>query len=390
MRIAELARRSGIPVGTVKYYLREGLLPPGELTAATQAQYSDAHVQRLGLIRALLGPGGLSIAATREVLEVIDDPTTSVLQALGAAHHALSPPESDLPPEELDVARDHVRRWGWAIERGSPALTLLADALSALQTARFATPDELLDRYAAAAATLAEEDVASVPTTSPTEAVRYVVVGTLLLEPVLLALRRLAQEDASKKRLAPQRSAMPGAAATGTVVLVIRHGEKPDHSDHGVDTDGKKDDSSLTAVGWERADLLADLFDPTPGLPRPGLARPTAIYAAGEDNAGEGKRPRETVAPLARKLALTVNTDYGKGDEKELVNTVITQPGPTLICWQHGEIPVIAAAFPDVTPTPPKHWPDDRFDVIWTFTKTADGWHFAQLPELLLPQDRDP
>jgi DNA-binding transcriptional MerR regulator len=78
MRIAELARRSGIPVGTVKYYLREGLLPPGELTAATQAQYSDAHVQRLGLIRALLGPGGLSIAATREVLEVIDDPTTSL------------------------------------------------------------------------------------------------------------------------------------------------------------------------------------------------------------------------------------------------------------------------------------------------------------------------
>jgi hypothetical protein len=27
--------------------------------------------------------------------------------------------------------------------------------------------------------------------------------------------------------------------------------------------------------------------------------------------------------------------------------------------------------------------------VIWTFTKTADGWQFAQLPELLLPQDQD-
>jgi hypothetical protein len=26
--------------------------------------------------------------------------------------------------------------------------------------------------------------------------------------------------------------------------------------------------------------------------------------------------------------------------------------------------------------------------VVWTFTKTADGWQFAQLPELLLPQDR--
>jgi hypothetical protein len=41
-----------------------------------------------------------------------------------------------------------------------------------------------------------------------------------------------------------------------------------------------------------------------------------------------------------------------------------------------------------VTPTPPAQWPDDRFDVVWTLTKTAGGWHFAQLPELLLPQDR--
>ena len=37
MRISELARRSGLPVATVKYYLREGLLPAGEPTAATQA-----------------------------------------------------------------------------------------------------------------------------------------------------------------------------------------------------------------------------------------------------------------------------------------------------------------------------------------------------------------
>jgi hypothetical protein len=104
----------------------------------------------------------------------------------------------------LDEARHHVRRWGWAIDDASPALTLLAGALHALQTARFATSDELLDRYAVAAAVLAEEDVAGVPTTTPTEAVRYVVIGTLLMEPVLLALRRLAQENASKKRLTPR------------------------------------------------------------------------------------------------------------------------------------------------------------------------------------------
>ena len=41
-----------------------------------------------------------------------------------------------------------------------------------------------------------------------------------------------------------------------------------------------------------------------------------------------------------------------------------------------------------MTPAPPSEWPDDRYDVIWTFTKTADGWQFAQLPELVLPQDQ--
>lgn len=170
--------------------------------------------------------------------------------------------------------------------------------------------------------------------------------------------------------------------------MVIRHAEKPDGSNPGVDAQGNEDDSSLTAVGWQRAEALAELLDPGSGQVRAGLVRPAAIYAAGANDDGEGKRPRETVAPLVQRLGIAQNNDYGKGDEEKLVKRVIAQPGPTLICWQHGELADIAAAFPKVTPTPPKDWPDDRFDVVWTFTKTADGWQFAQLPELLLPQDR--
>jgi DNA-binding transcriptional MerR regulator len=206
MRISELARRSGLPVATVKYYLREGLLPAGEPTAATQAQYGETHVERLLLIRALLGPGGLSIPAARAVLDVVDDPTTSIHEALGAAHYALPSSGADPSPEALDGARGHLRRWGWKTDDASPSLAVLAAALHALRTAHFATPDDLLDRYADAASTLAEQDVASVPTGSAAEAVRFVVIGTVLLEPVLLALRRLAQENVSARRLAPDDS----------------------------------------------------------------------------------------------------------------------------------------------------------------------------------------
>ncbi|WP_345603478.1 histidine phosphatase family protein [Pseudonocardia adelaidensis] len=216
--------------------------------------------------------------------------------------------------------------------------------------------------------------------------VRRVLVGV-----VAVALSAVLAACAAGPQSTPTASPSQGpsdTAAPGTVVMVIRHGEKPEGSQPGIDAQGNEDDSSLTAVGWQRAERLADLLDPRSGEPRTGLARPAAIYAAGANDDGEGARTRETVAPLAERLGLAVNTDYGKGDEEKLVEQVTAEPGPTLICWAHGELPTIAEAFPDVTPTPPKDWPDDRFDVVWTFTKTADGWHFAQLPELVLPQDQ--
>jgi broad specificity phosphatase PhoE len=191
---------------------------------------------------------------------------------------------------------------------------------------------------------------------------------------------------APSTRPTPEATANP--AAPSTLVMLIRHGEKPDGSHPGVDANGNQDASSLTETGWTRAHRLVDLFDPTPGPPRPGLARPTTIYAAGANDEGEGTRTRETVTPLADKLGITVDTSFGKNDEEALVEHAISQPGPTLISWQHGEIPAIAAAFPSVKPKPPSEWPDDRFDVIWTFTKTPDGWHFAQMPELVLPDDQ--
>jgi broad specificity phosphatase PhoE len=172
------------------------------------------------------------------------------------------------------------------------------------------------------------------------------------------------------------------------VVMIIRHGEKPDGTAPGVDAEGNEDDSSLTAVGWERAHALVGLFDPAEGDPRAGLARPATIYAAGVTDEGEGQRTRESVAPLAEALGIPVGTEYGKGDEKELVEEVLDRSGTTLISWQHSEIPTIAEEFPKVRPEPPQEWPSDRFDVVWTFTRTADGWRFSQTPELVLPQDR--
>lgn len=193
MRISELARESGVPLATVKFYLREGLLPPGRRTAATQADYDDTHLARLRLVRALTETGGLSLARAREVLVGLDAPTLH--EAVGHAHSALSGEPGDV---DTTAARAGTRAWGWTVHDGSPALAALARALGSLEALGLAVTDAELEVYADAAARVAAVDVRSVPTGSTTEAVTTVVLGTVLREPVLLALRRLAQESQAR------------------------------------------------------------------------------------------------------------------------------------------------------------------------------------------------
>jgi hypothetical protein len=47
---------------------------------------------------------------------------------------------------------------------------------------------------------IAQFEIDNLPTDSPTAAVRYVVLGTVLIEPLILALRRLAEQEASARR----------------------------------------------------------------------------------------------------------------------------------------------------------------------------------------------
>lgn len=189
------------------------------------------------------------------------------------------------------------------------------------------------------------------------------------------------------------RPLLPAATVTaraGKVIMVIRHGEKPSKAalPVGIDLSGQPDSHSLTEQGWIRAAGLIGLFVPRPGSRGAALPRPRTIYASGTGGgAVEGNRPRQTVRPLAMALRVPVDTSFSRGGEARLVAQAASQPGPTLICWQHGEIPTMAAAFGRLAPAAPRTWPDDRFDVVWTFTSTGTGWRFEQVPERLLPGD---
>jgi len=199
VRISQLAETTGVAVATIKYYLREGLLPEGERTSATQAQYGDEHVRRLRLVRALLGVGGLSVATARDVLAQLDGEHASIAEMLGVAQTAVTPTAD----EGLDLgrARALVEHWGWSIDPDSDdVLAALEVAVAGLDAAGFDLPESTLDGYARAMATVAEAEIEGIPVDSVDAAVQYVVLGTVLVEPLLLALRRLAQQDASWRR----------------------------------------------------------------------------------------------------------------------------------------------------------------------------------------------
>ena len=222
MRISELSRASGISVATIKYYLREGLLAPGAATGRNQADYDERHVHRLRLIRVLLEVGGLGVAAARAVLDAVADPDMGMHDLLGVAHRALGPPaQRSTAPDDVVQARLEVdgllADLGWEVDLGHPARRALADALVALRRLGFDHAVEVFTPYAEVADRLAVAELATISPTSRARAVEGVVVGTVVFEAALVALRRLAQARHSALRFAASAAvAEPGLRRRST------------------------------------------------------------------------------------------------------------------------------------------------------------------------------
>ncbi|WP_448320761.1 MerR family transcriptional regulator [Streptomyces sp. CO7] len=202
-----------MPVPTIKYYVREGLLPSGELTSRNQAVYGETHERRLRLIRALLDVGGMRVAEIAEVLAAVDDPQRPLHDVLGTVSgHAGDPgprpegagevPEASEDPE-VAAAREAVAalvsRRGWGSEESRPVSDLIR-ALAAMARLGHASFTEVLDDYADAAERVARADLGYLDRQPGVERrVETAVVGTVLGEAVFAALRRMAHAEASER-----------------------------------------------------------------------------------------------------------------------------------------------------------------------------------------------
>lgn len=205
MRISALAAASGLPIATVKFYLREGLLHPGVATSATQATYDDSHVRRLRLIRALTGPVGLSVQQARTILQLIDDPGEDLYSTLGRAVSALPPAVDEASGDDHDPyprARAALEALGQVYDPRFAAVAQLESALAATEAAGMPISHDRLQEYGRRLREIAAYDLERMPQ-EPHAAVEYTVLGTALYEPVILALRRLAHQDVAAGRDLP-------------------------------------------------------------------------------------------------------------------------------------------------------------------------------------------
>ncbi len=192
MRVAELGRVTGVPIPTIKYYLREGLLPPGARVGPNQASYDHTHVRRIRMIRALVDVGGLSIAATRDVLRAMNrlDGKSALREAMASAASPVAPgQERGATTKVAEVLAAH----GLAGHAHTAAGRSLLAAVTVLYELDRTDLLALLEPLTEVCVRLAEIEAAAVRCDDDAEGV---VIGTVLGDVVMSSIRRMAKYSA--------------------------------------------------------------------------------------------------------------------------------------------------------------------------------------------------
>ncbi|WP_040159427.1 MerR family transcriptional regulator [Nigerium massiliense] len=200
MRLKELAERSGTSQASIKYYLRERLLPPGRRINATLAEYDESHLMRLRLIAALRQIVGTPIEEIRALVAMLDAPQPDRYETLGRAQLvALGLPVGAQAPaaSEPDVVTDLLEGRGWT--HATEVRGLLAEQVRAMLGWGIPVPRERLESYADATAVLAQEDIGYVESAgSLDEAVLRVAVGTYTFNQLFLRTLAVAQAERAR------------------------------------------------------------------------------------------------------------------------------------------------------------------------------------------------
>lgn len=202
MQLHELSQRSGVTPASIKYYLREGLLPPGEAVHATRAEYSASHLERLELIQALRRIVGLNIGQIRGLVKMADDgvPRLDLLAAVQRVVLDLGNYTTAIGGEAAEATAAVVRLRGWP-DSPSDARNALTAHLELMAGLKIPVSATVLEAYSKAMDDVAGLDIAA--TTAPESTDRLILtaaVGMHMHSQLLLKLLALAQASHAIRR----------------------------------------------------------------------------------------------------------------------------------------------------------------------------------------------
>ena len=146
-----------------------------------------------------------------------------------------------------------------------------------------------------------------------------------------------------------------------TVVLVIRHAEKPDQG------------PELAPAGVLRANRYVDYFKnyTVDSVPMP----PKSLFAAAISK--DSQRPVLTITPLSHALGLPIDSRFKDSKSTDLAAELRGKPHGkcVLICWHHSEIPDLMRAL-GADPgqvIPGSKWPGSVFNWVIQLRYDQDG-----------------
>jgi DNA-binding transcriptional MerR regulator len=219
MLVSELAERADVPLATVKYYLREGLLPAGETTGPRRAEYGETHLRRLRVLRLLREIGGVPVTSLRQVAEALDDESLPVHDVMTLVADVITAgPTIAADADSLTIVDDVIDRIGWSGVRPESMDRLRLAALVSLLNGPgpLAAGADVLSYYADLADTLARAEIALVDhDTEREELLEQLVTGSVVYGQVFVLLRQLGHEHHHRLRTTGSSSARETTRANG-------------------------------------------------------------------------------------------------------------------------------------------------------------------------------
>jgi DNA-binding transcriptional MerR regulator len=208
LTIQELSQTSGVSVASIKFYVRESLLLPGDPSRPSRAYYDAGHARRLAVIRALRDVAGLSIDVIRRTLSAIDAAEADAVDVIAPAIDALAyvgdagPVDAELRRARREIA-ELFQREGLNVRPAAGSRETIARTVASLR--RIGAEIEVADlaRYIALLRPLAQEEIESEDTRATLiadrpgqkeAAVELAILGTVLFEPIIIGLRRALHE----------------------------------------------------------------------------------------------------------------------------------------------------------------------------------------------------